>query len=184
MNVYDFDKTIYHGDSTFRFYLFCMKRHKKILLLVPSLAGAFLRYSFSSKYSKTQFKEVMYRFLGYVDAEKDVEDFWQENIKRIKKWYLDTQKEDDVIISASPEFLLKPICDKLGIKYLMASRVDAHTGKYTGENCHGKEKVRRFREMFGDAEIDEFYSDSYVDFPLVEISKYSMRVKGEKLVKW
>ena len=30
MNVYDFDKTIYYGDSTADFYLFCLKRHKKI----------------------------------------------------------------------------------------------------------------------------------------------------------
>ena len=26
------------------------------------------------------------------------------------------KKDDDIIISASPEFLLKPICERLGIK--------------------------------------------------------------------
>ena len=36
MNVYDFDKTIYDGDSTADFYIFSLKRHKKILLLAPS----------------------------------------------------------------------------------------------------------------------------------------------------
>lgn len=41
MNVYDFDKTIYYGDSTADFYLFCLKRHKKILTLAPSLWEAF-----------------------------------------------------------------------------------------------------------------------------------------------
>ena len=44
MNVYDFDKTIYYGDSTADFYLFCLKRHKKILTLAPSLLGAFLKF--------------------------------------------------------------------------------------------------------------------------------------------
>ena len=29
MNVYDFDKTIYDGDSTADFYLFSLRRHKK-----------------------------------------------------------------------------------------------------------------------------------------------------------
>lgn len=43
MNVYDFDKTIYYGDSTADFYLFCLKRHKKILTLAPSLLGAFFK---------------------------------------------------------------------------------------------------------------------------------------------
>ena len=44
MNVYDFDKTIYDGDSTADFYIFSLKRHKKILLLAPSLIGAFLKF--------------------------------------------------------------------------------------------------------------------------------------------
>ena len=44
MNVYDFDKTIYYGDSTADFYLFCLKRHKKILTLAPSILGAFLKF--------------------------------------------------------------------------------------------------------------------------------------------
>lgn len=37
MNVYDFDKTIYAGDSTIDFYLFCLKRQPAILQL-PSNA--------------------------------------------------------------------------------------------------------------------------------------------------
>ena len=47
---------------------------------------------------------------------------------------------DDVIISASPEILLTEICRRLGIKYLIASKVEKITGKYYGENCYGKEK--------------------------------------------
>lgn len=44
MNVYDFDKTIYDGDSTADFYMFSLKRHKMILTLLPSLAAAFLNF--------------------------------------------------------------------------------------------------------------------------------------------
>ncbi len=61
MNVYDFDKTIYDGDSTADFYLFSLKRHKIILLLAPSLLGAFLKFYLFKKGSKTDFKQVMYR---------------------------------------------------------------------------------------------------------------------------
>ena len=39
------------------------------------------------------------------------------------------KKDDDVIISASPEFLLKPICKKINIKYLIASNVDKNSRK-------------------------------------------------------
>ena len=87
------------------------------------------------------------------------------------------------MISASPYFLLRPICDELGIKHLIASDVDVKTGLYTGENCHGDEKVRLFKEKYG-GEIDEFYSDSHNDDPLARLSKKAFMVKGSKLTPW
>ena len=55
MNAYDFDKTVYYGDSTADFYLFCLKRHKKIITLAPSLLGAFLKFYVFKKGTKTEF---------------------------------------------------------------------------------------------------------------------------------
>lgn len=184
MNVYDFDKTIYDGDSTADFYLFSLKRHKKILTLAPSLLGSVLNFYVFKKGTKTDFKQVMYRFLRYCDIDRDIADFWEINKSKIKKYYMKQKKSDDVIISASPEFLLEPIIKKLDINTLMASRVDKRTGLYDGINCHGKEKVRRFYEVFPDGKIDEFYSDSYSDTPLAEIADKAYIVKGEKLSEW
>ena len=184
MNCYDFDKTIYNGDSTKDFYLFCLKRHKGIMKTFPGLIKAFTKFYVLKKGNKTDFKEKMYRFLPYINIEKDLPEFWASHKNNIKDWYYKTQREDDVIISASPEFLLEPICKELGIKYLMASKVDKKTGKYEGINCHGKEKVRRFYEMFPNGKIDDFYSDSYSDSPLAEISKKAFLVKGDELKDW
>ena len=183
MNVYDFDNTIYDGDSTADFYLFCLKRHKRIAALSPSLLCAVIKYYVFKRGSKTQMKEVMYRFLTKIDAERDIADFWKTHLKNIKGWYKAQQKADDVIISASAYFLLKPACDALGIKHLIASNVDVHTGKYSGINCHGEEKVRLFKEKIG-GEIDSFYSDSHSDDPLAKISKKAFMVKGDKIEKW
>jgi len=91
---------------------------------------------------------------------------------------------DDVIISASPEFFLKPACNMLGIRHLIASPVDAKTGKHRGENCHGKEKVRRFRALFPDASVEEFYSDSYSDTPMAELAEKAYLVKGDTITDW
>ncbi len=33
MNVYDFDGTIYSGDSTIDFYLFCLRKQPEILCM-------------------------------------------------------------------------------------------------------------------------------------------------------
>jgi HAD superfamily phosphoserine phosphatase-like hydrolase len=181
MNTYDFDKTIYNGDSTKDFYIFCLKRHKKIIKTFPSLIVAFSKFYIFKKGSKTDFKQVMYKFLHYVDINKDLPDFWESHKDNIKDWYYKQQRDDDVIISASPEFLLKPICNMLGIKHLMASIVDPKTGKYTGLNCHGQEKVRRFYEKFPNGKIEEFYSDSYSDSPLAEISQKAFLVQGDNL---
>lgn len=185
MNVYDFDKTIYDGDSTADFYFFALKRHKKIILLFPSLACAFIKYYIFKRGTKTQFKETMYRFLKYCDTENDVDHFWEKNIVKIKSFYIKQQKADDVIISASPRFLLEPACKKANIKNLLCSEVDPHSGKYTGINCHGKEKVRRFYEIFqGNSGIDEFYSDSHSDDPLAKIATKAFMVHGDKIEKW
>lgn len=185
MNAYDFDKTIYDGDSTADFYLFCLKRHKKIILLAPSLIAAFLRFYVLKKGTKTEFKEVMYRFFKFCDIDKDLKDFWSIHKNKIKPFYYKQQKIDDVIISASPEFLLKPICTELGINTLIASLVDSKTGKYYGVNCHGEEKVKRLYEFFSkEIEIDKFYSDSYSDTPMAEIANKAYLVKQDKLSVW
>ena len=104
--------------------------------------------------------------------------------KNIKRWYLENHRPDDVVISASPEFLLRPVCKRLKIPVLMASVVDKKTGLYSGENCWGEEKVRRFYERFEDGKIDSFYSDSYSDAPLAEIAEKAFIVSGEKITPW
>ncbi|MBQ7573932.1 MAG: HAD-IB family phosphatase [Clostridia bacterium] len=185
MNVYDFDKTIYSGDSTANFYKHCLKKYKSILKTVPGMLFAFLLYNLNI-YTLTQFKEKMYKFLTCVpDIDKEVELFWNKNMQKIKPYYLSQKRDDDVIISASPEFLLIPICEKLGVGKLMASRVDKHTGKYEGENCRDTEKVRRFYEWDSHAKIDTFYSDSLSDTPLAnEAEKAFIVSKNDELIPW
>lgn len=183
MNVFDFDKTIYSGDSTAAFFFWCLKKHPKVLIYVPKIAVASLSYYAFHIGSKTDFKEKMYSFLKACDGEKDVADFWRDNLKNIKKFYIEMHKDDDVIISASPEFLLKPLEKELNIT-VIASIVDIHTGKYTGVNCYHAEKVRRFREIYPDGMIDSFYSDSYSDEPLAAIAKSAYIVDGENITEW
>ena len=118
------------------------------------------------------------------DVDATVDQFWQKNFSRVKPWYYEKQRPDDVVISASPEFLVRPACDRLGIRCVMGSPVDKHTGKFSGPNCHGKEKVNRFRKVFGSAHIEEFFSDSYSDTPLAELADKAWLVKDSKLLPW
>ncbi len=184
MNVFDFDKTIYDGDSTVDFWKFCLKKCPKTRRHIIRSGFNGIRFIMGVM-EKTAFKEDFYRFLCELEnVDQLLEEFWNINQVKIKKWYLQMQKEDDIIISASPEFLLKPICSRLGIKYLMASRVDVKTGKYNGVNCHGKEKVRRYKEKFASMQIHEFYSDSYSDTPLAKLAYDPILVKGNDFEPW
>lgn len=184
MNVYDFDKTIYKNDSTADFYFYSLRRHPKVLLYLPALTLGYAKFYIFKKGTKTAFKEKVMKFASCTDLEKDLRDFWSSHKHLIKDYYLKQQREDDVIISASPEFLLRPICDELGIKHLICSRVNPKTGKFTGLNCHGKEKVVRFEELFSKDSVDEFYSDSLSDTPMAEIAKKAFLVKGDKITPW
>ncbi len=184
MNTYDFDKTIFYPDSSYTFYLYCLKRFPgAVLPTAPrSLVKAFAygRRRLPAK----QLKEQLFSFLPRIeDIDSVVSQFWVENRKRIAPWYLAQKQEDDVIISASPEFLLSPICKELGVS-LIGTRMDKRSGRIEGENCHDEEKVRRFRETFPGAHTENFYSDSLTDQPMAELADKAYIVDKDRLSPW
>lgn len=184
MNVYDFDKTIYAGDSTLDFYFFSLKKSPMLIRFLPIQIIGFIKYMFGM-YSKLQFKEKFYSFLkGIKDVDSIVELFWNENQDKIKDWYLNSKEESDVIISASPEFLLNNICRRIGIKHLIASEVNKNTGICEGENCYGEEKVLRFKKYFEKGEIKKFYSDSLSDAPISLMASERYIVTGNNILPW
>ena len=183
MNIYDFDGTLYDGDSTFDFIVYSIKKHPGLLRFLPRQGWAFLRYAMK-RIDKTAMKEQFYSmFTGY-DAEGLLEEFWDSHQGKVFPWYPGQQEETDIVISASPEFLLAPICRRLGIRHLMASRVDSRTGKYTGKNCWGPEKVVRLEAQMGITRCDKFFSDSHSDQPLADIADQAFLVEKGKIVDW
>ena len=183
MNLYDFDGTIYNGDSSVDFFKYCLRKNKKTFFTIPEIFIALIMYLLGIK-NKTMFKEKCFSFLKYItDIDCAVSAFWINNEVKIKKWYLMQKKDSDIIISASPEFLLLPVCQRLGVK-LIASRVDKYSGIFTGENCYGEEKVRRFKSECNSSIIDAFYSDSKTDKPLADLAKNAFLIKGKNIIKW
>lgn len=183
MNVYDFDKTIYNGDSTIDFYLFSLKKKPSLIRYLPIQIFGFVLY-FCGKIDKTQLKEKFFRFVESIDCEKYVVEFWARNQKKIAGWYIEQQKNDDVVISASPDFLLRPCCDQIGIKHLIASEVDSKNGRFLSGNCYGAMKVHRFKEVFGECRIESFYSDSLSDSPMARIANSAFLVTKKGITKW
>ena len=184
MNVYDFDKTINITDCSTDFFFFCMKKNPSLVFNAIGMLPSFIMWKLGRK-TLTQFKEKVFSYLKRLkNVDRLVNDFWDINIKKSHGWYQEYQKEDDLVISASPEFLIEPACKRLGIKNFIASKVDKTSGKFTGLNCSGEEKVRRFREIYKNATVDKFFSDSYSDTPMALLAKESFIVTKGKLSPW
>ena len=186
MNVYDWDKTIYQKDSTEQFYLFCFRKHPiKMLKCLPENIKGFVLY-FLKKIDVTEMKRHLYVFLNNLDdVDALVKQFWDENIIYINDWYLNNHKDDDIVISASPYFLVKEGCSRLKINTLIASEVNKNTGEILSLNCNRNQKVVRFvQQGYSTKDIDQFYSDSYSDVYLARLAKQPFLVVKGKVKVW
>lgn len=111
MNVFDFDNTIYDGESVIDFFLYYCKKDKSLLKYIPSVFVALIKYKQGkitveqalSKYGKT----VTDYFAQNGGVTKEVSVFWDSHMHKIKPFYKEIQGEDDLIVSCSPEFSLK-----------------------------------------------------------------------------
>lgn len=184
MDVYDFDGTLYRGDSTRDFLLWCARRHPRVALTLPRTGAAAVACFKLHVIDKTRFKGVLYRFLHAVpDIERELELFWRAHEARITGPC--QAQPGDLVISASPEFLLRDVCAHRGLA-LIASQVDPHTGRTLGPNCSNAEKVQRFHAQYPGETIDRFFSDSRNDDPLAAIARKAFLVdlKKRTLVPW
>ena len=184
MNIYDFDGTLYRGDSTADFVKWCLKRHPRIAATLPRTGVAAVACFGLHAIDKTRFKRALYRFLPLIpDIETELANFWNLHERNIGGPC--HPQKGDLVISASPEFLLRDVCARRGFE-LMASQVDPHTGRTLGPNCSGAEKIARLHAVYPDAVVESFYSDSHNDDPLANLAEQAFMVDIPKntLVPW
>ena len=126
MNVYDFDNTIYDGESGFDIFMFYLKKDpKEIAKLIPRFGEAFIRYkrgSIKTDEVIEQYGDMLTDYCVKIkDIHKDITEFWDEHEKKIKNFYAKIQAPDDVIVSACPEIILEEICKRIGVKNYIGS---------------------------------------------------------------
>lgn len=187
MNVYDFDNTIYDGESSFDFFLFCSRKNKKVLKYILPVINVMLKYKMcriTTDELIAKGEQYMSAFLSCLDNPKEIiKEFWDKHENKIKDFYRNIKQPDDVIISASCDVLLEEICLRLGIKNLLASSIDTENCKVK-YLCYRDNKVKLFKEFFPDAVIDNFYSDSLNDLPMMSLAKRAFLVKGNKIKEY
>lgn len=185
MNVYDFDDTIYNGDTNKDLIKYSLKKYP--MLVIKSLLKA---RKLNKEYKKDliafeRVKEEMLSFIFQIpNYPKFINSFVKSHMKNIKPWYLNRKTEYDVILSASYELWIKLFARELGVKVVIATRTNSD-GKIIGKNCKKEEKVNRLKEVFPDLDkIEAAYGDSSCDIPVLDIAKNAYVVEGNKLVTY
>lgn len=210
MRVFDFDGTIYDGESLFDLYMFSARYEPKVLRHLAPV----LRYAVQYKMGRATLAQmergvggvtcdylhdvaVSRRILRLGGAAPDaglagevaiaegvsalVNEFWNRHMDRIKPWY--EPRPDDVILTASFDVTVGEACRRLGLNRLVSSTVDPRTMRVTYLNFNTN-KPKRFREVVGpDTVIDEFYTDSRFDQPMIDMARTAFMVSGNRITQ-
>ena len=181
IDAFDFDGTLYRGETTWDFYWFCVLRRPYLILLLPyQLIGLLLGKCgvFSFEKGKTAFLV----FARFVPLQRYVQMFWlaQTSKGKLAAWFSPPQIPF-VVISASPAILIEPICKQLGAYAVIATQTNAQMN-IIGQNCKGAEKVVRLHQQLPNCTIRAMYTDSLNhDAPLRNIAQavYHVNKRGE-----
>lgn len=184
IDVYDFDKTIVPFDSGSLFVAYCMLHYPWCIITLP-IMGVAMVLMLIGVIDFTTFKKTCFAFLPLIPAKTAVKKFWDKYDCRVHSWFKD-RKRYSVVISASPDFLLDEIKDRIGIDKLICTRHNSKTGIIIGENCRNEEKVRRLFQEYNKDEIKviDVYSDSLKhDKPIFSLAsgKCYHIVDGERI---
>lgn len=183
MNVYDFDKTIYSGDSSLDFYLFCLKSKPSLVRYIPFQLFWLTKYMLGLC-DKVSFKENFFSFVRDINTKYAVERFWDKNISKVRPWYIKQKSKTDIIVSASPEFLVSSCMKRFSVGNCICTVVSEEDGTFLTPNCYGAEKLKRFKELYDIFNIDSFYSDSLSDRVMAKNSKKAYLVNRNHIISW
>ncbi len=183
-DLYDFDKTLYPTDSATAFYFFCLKKHPDILKYLPHQLLYGVKYILKLIPTVT-FKQEFFCFVNGIDAKKEAELFWDKHQSKIFSWF--NPKENDVktvVCSASPTFEIEPVLKRLGVDVIIGTQMDFKTGKISGKNCKGGEKVERIKKEANQFTFRNAYTDNpKSDAPLLSLAQNKFLIKKGKIIK-
>lgn len=164
LSVFDFDGTLTRHDSFIPFLRFAFGRRrftrKMLYLVLPTLR------CLRRKLTRDELKEVLiHKFMTGVDeswVKERADAYCRKYFNKLMrpKGLLAVAAEISsgatvTLCSASPEIVLRPFADQLGIR-LIGTRLEVEDGKLTGHisghNCRCGQKVARLEQVYGPLE--------------------------------
>lgn len=179
---FDFDGTLTRSDTFMPFLHHCAgwRYYPKLLLVAPVLAG-YLTKLVANDVAKEAVLTAFLRGCTETRLEKAACTFVAQELPRrllsegMQKLHEHQQQGHYcILVSASPELYLTEWARQQGFDGILGTRLAVSdgrlTGKLSGRNCFGEEKVVRIETEYGqDCWRDSFaYSDSVTDMPLLK----------------
>lgn len=212
--IFDLDGTLTHKDTYLAFLIHVLKVKPLRLLRCWALPSVVVVYKLGLKKNDWLKERFLTAIAGGLPEEtlgKLVESFLthlegkgmrQDGIKVLEAY----QTREDVVVlaTASFDFYVKPLAERLGISHVVCScsarnNNGSLSGKLAGGNCYGDEKLKRVKSYFEEAGIEGLsimYSDHHTDIPVLDWADQAVMVnptlklkeagkaKGFKLAEW
>ena len=185
--VFDFDKTLTYRDTVLDFLKFCAQEvgvrfvYTKVFIWYCLAVLAKLKII-----SNTKIKQAGIQLFLKGISKEQIENSAIKFINTLKLnqlYYCGFQSfEDPLIVSASFEEYLNYMFPKHKV---IGSKMAYDEGQRVSGllyNCYGQEKVNALNEQ-GISHIYRFYTDSYSDTPLMDISEEVFLVHGDQIKK-
>lgn len=186
MNVFDFDNTLYKGESSFDFALFLLKKKKSLILYLPKFLYLLILYKLcvlTPEDFTSRLEKIIKSFLQNKDfALSCIKEFWLYHIDRLYPHMLKKIKPQDVIATACPSFLIEEIKDVLNTDHIISTKIDIEKGHIESLNFQAN-KVKNFKKYYPKAKVNAFYTDSYNDKPFMDIADTVYLVKKGRVKK-
>ena len=101
MNVYDFDNTIYDGESFIDLFIFLFKKDPSLVKYIPDIINGLYKYTkgtINAEEALEQYSDVVTDYYNSIeDFDALVTEFWDTNIHKIKPFYFRQRQDDDII---------------------------------------------------------------------------------------
>lgn len=182
--LFDFDGTLTKTDAFIRFLSFSHGPIRFCLLMILASPVLFLYKAniISNARAKEKLFSLFYKGMDIAVFNRYVDRFIEqklpgmlriEAIERLN-WHL-AQKHEVVVVSANFDLLIEKWCKQRNIPFLCTCldvKDNKLTGKFSGKNCYGAEKVNRIKLLYQLEQFDEIfaYGDSKGDLAMLEIA--------------
>lgn len=140
MNVYDFKNCVYQGDIGRDFFVFCLRKNKKLVKYLFVYVFLYLASFFSMKCER-KYLNIKYNYFKKLkNIDKLVKEFEKSKINKKNSFFENLYKNDDLVIAKYPDILVKNFLKKKNyIAYKLDDNFEIINDFNIEENMEGKE---------------------------------------------